>query len=83
MLVDILQQHSHALANAVEMTGRIDAEHGHLALLWLQQAQDVEQQRALAAAVGAKDHGSLALLDHEVEAAQVHLCAVGIGVTHA
>src|SRR5207249_11510293 len=61
----------------------VGPEHRDLALLGLEQPQDVVEQRGLAAAVGAQDHDALVLLDHEVEPAQVDLGAIGIGVPHA
>ena len=83
LFVDVLEQHADPLPDAIEVPGRIDAEHRDLSLLGLEQAEDVEQQGRLAAAVGAQDHDPLAPVDLEVEPAQVHLGAIGIGVANA
>ena len=83
LLVHVLHQHADALADPVEVARRVHAEHSDLALLRFEQPQDVEQERGLAAAVGAEDHQALPARGHEVEPAQMHLRAVGIGVAHA
>ena len=83
LLLDVLEQHADALADLVEVPRRVDAEHRDVALLRLEQAEDVKQHRRLAATVGPEDDGALAALDHEVEPAQVDLRAVGIGVANA
>ena len=81
LLLHLLQHHSDALSNPVEMPRRVDAEDRHLALARLQQTQCMEEQRALAAAVRAQDHDSFALLHDEIQAADVDLRAIRIRVT--
>jgi len=68
-----------ALADLVEVLRRVHAEDADLALVRREQAQDVVQQRRLAAAVGPQDAHPAALLDHEVGSARVHLPPVGVG----
>src|SRR5262249_41512422 len=83
LLLDVLEQHSDALANAIEVPRRLRAEHRDFAFARLEQSEHVEEQRALAAAVGAEHDHALALLDDEVEPADVDFGAVGVGVPHA
>ena len=83
LVVDVLEHDSHALAHFAELLGWVDAEHGHLALDRGEQAEQVEDEGRLAAAVGAQHDYALAAAHGEVEAAQVHGGAVGIDVPEA
>src|SRR5262245_43856500 len=83
LLLDVLEQHADSLADRRELARGVDAEHRNLALLGLEQAQDVIEERRLSAAVRTQYDGALAALYDEVEPAQMHLRAVRIGVAHA
>jgi hypothetical protein len=83
LFVHVLHEHADPLADVVEVPRRVHAEDGDFALARLEQSEDVEEQRGLAAAVRAHHHHALARGHDEVEPAQVDLAAVGIGVAHA
>ena len=83
LLVGVLEEYADALADLGEMTRGIDAEHADDAFLRREQAEDVVEERALAAAVRPEHDHALARGDDEIQAAEVNARPVRVRVAHA
>jgi len=82
LLVDVLEHHADAPPDLGPVARRLLAEHPNLTLLWSEQTQDVKQHRGLAGTVRPQDRDAASPVSGELQAAEVDVGPVLIGVTH-